>query len=320
MDNLRQAAATTAPRPTGGHFRLTIDRCFTVRGSGCVVTGTVLSGQLHTGERLLLAPAGDSVRVRGIEDYGAAAPRVWAGERCAINLAGDLETDTIRRGDWLVAPELAACSNRLDVSLRLLQQDDASLPRGQTQLHLGAAVRNGRVVALGPADTGDGAMLAQVVVDAPVHSVWGDRVIVRDPAANRSLGGGPVVDPLAPRRGRSSAPRVALLLARAGSAHGALWAMLASSPTGVELDPFARRYNLLPAELAEQLRAADVELLPLGTGPLGLRPAQVTGLCREILTAVAAWHDRYPDSLGPTGPAHGAGVAPCAGRPSSGSG
>jgi selenocysteine-specific elongation factor len=78
--------------------------------------------------------------------------------------------------------------------------------------------------------------------------------------------------------------------------------MLASSPTGVELAPFARRYNLLPAELAEQLRAADVEGLPLRTGVLGLRPAQVTGLCREILTAVAAWHDRYPDSLGPTEP------------------
>jgi len=304
MDNLRQAAATTVPRPTGGYFRLTIDRCFTVRGSGCVVTGTVLSGQLHTGEWMLLAPAGDSVRVRGIEVHGAAAPRVRAGERCAINLAGDLKTDAIRRGDWLVAPELATCSNRLDVSLRLLKKDDAPLPRGQIQLHLGAAVRNGRVVALGPADIGNGAMLAQVVVDAPVHSVWGDRVIVRDPAANRSLGGGSVVDPLAPRRGRSSAPRLALLLqlARAGSARGALWAMLASSSKGVELDPFARRCNLLPAELAEQLRAANVETLPLGTGPLGLRPAQVTGLCREILTAVAAWHDRYPDSLGPTEP------------------
>lgn len=303
LEHLRQAAATTAPGPAGGHFRLSIDRCFTVRGSGCVVTGTVLSGQCHSGDRLLLAPTGDAARVRGIEVHGVAASGVRAGERCALNLAGDLETDSIRRGDWLVAPELKACCDRLDVSLRLLQAD-AALPRGQIQLHLGAAVRNGRVVTLGPADTGDGAMLVQVVLDAPVHSVCTDRVILRDPAANRTLGGGPVVDPLAPRRGRSSPPRVTLLrqLARAGSVRGALEAMLATSPTGVELDPFARRYNLLPEELEAELRAADVKSLPLAGGRRGLPPAQVTGLCRQLLAAVVAWHDQHPDSLGPTGP------------------
>ncbi|HEY0338227.1 MAG TPA: selenocysteine-specific translation elongation factor, partial [Burkholderiales bacterium] len=106
MDALRALLDAEAARPStrdsqGQYFRYAIDRAFTVAGSGTIVTGTVFSGSVKSGDRLTVSPAGLDVRVRGIQIHGKPAERASAGERCALNLTG-AELDSVRRGDWVL--------------------------------------------------------------------------------------------------------------------------------------------------------------------------------------------------------------------------
>jgi selenocysteine-specific elongation factor len=124
---LRQRLADEAQRYSGKHtegqhFRYAIDRAFTIAGSGTVVTGTVFNGSVKTGDRLMISPAGLAVRVRGIQIQGRAAEEARAGERCALNLTGaDLES--VRRGDWVLAPEIHHPTNRIDARVKVLESE-----------------------------------------------------------------------------------------------------------------------------------------------------------------------------------------------------
>ena len=116
-ERLAQAARDTHRNDFEGRsFRFAIDRSFSIVGSGTVVTGTVFNHQVQVGERFTLTPSGQSVRVRGIQQNGAAVTQANAGERCALNLAG-VSAHECGRGDWVVASALHAPTSRLDVSL-----------------------------------------------------------------------------------------------------------------------------------------------------------------------------------------------------------
>src|SRR5438093_1450758 len=115
-----EAMAASPPLQAGadGCFRLSVDRCFTIAGSGTVVTGTVFSGSVDVGVHLLVSPPGWEVRVRGIHAQNRAAERGAAGQRCALNLAG-VEKKDIARGDWVLEPAAHAPTGRFDTSLKL---------------------------------------------------------------------------------------------------------------------------------------------------------------------------------------------------------
>jgi selenocysteine-specific elongation factor len=206
VDGLRQtlAAAAAAHRSRyrdGHHFRLAVDRVFSVAGTGTVVTGTVFHGRVKRGDRLVVSPAGHAVRVRGIEIRGLAAEDAQAGDRCALSLAG-AEAAQVKRGDWVVEEPLHAPTQRIDVLLKLLPSERSPLEHWTpVHLHLGTDALTARVATprAHPIQPGASAH-AQLVFDRPILAVNSDRYIVRDQSGRRTLGGGIVLDPFAPRR------------------------------------------------------------------------------------------------------------------------
>ena len=312
--HLGDAARALAARRQGGHFRLAIDRSFSLAGAGRVVTGAVLSGQVRVGDAVLVSPHGTPARVRSLHAQNRPADVAHAGQRCALNLAGpDLKRAEPARGDWVLAPAAHAPSQRLDVRLHVLPGEPHPLPpRATLQLHLGAAAVNAHVTALDAAGLAPGSTgLAQLLLDRPVAAAWGDRFILRDGAANRTLAGGSVVDPAGPARGRARPARLAQLAALAlDDPADALAALLAAAPDGVPLAPFARARNLTDDEAAALQARLAVQVVPGDAGPLGLGAAPWLAWRTRVLAALDHCHATQPDSLGPDEPALRAALAP----------
>lgn len=314
LDALRQhlarQARAQAVRPASGQFRMVVDRSFTVAGAGRVVTGAVLSGAVRVGDAVCLSPAGVPARVRSLQAQHRSADSARAGQRCALNLAGpELKRAEPERGDWVLAPAQHAPGDRLDVWLQALDAEaPAPSPRATLQLHLGAAVRQVRVLPLG-ADTAAGepavqdglpgrGRWAQLQLDRPVAAACGDRFVLRDPAANRTLAGGCVVDPAAAARGRLQPQRLRRLaaLARPDPAD-ALAALLADAPQGVDLAHFAHARNLRPEELDAVLDRLPVQRLD-GPPPRAVAATWWAAWRARLLDALARGHARHPEQAG----------------------
>ncbi len=197
-------------RNTEHPFRFPVDRSFTIKGFGTVVTGTVLAGRLGADQEVMQYPQGRKLRVRGLQVHGAAVDAVEAGQRAAINLAG-VAKEEVQRGDQLAEPGSLLTGYLLNVELRLL----ADAPRDLTQrtrvrLHLGTREVIGRIVLLEGEQFAPGEVqLIQVRLEEPVSTRYGDRFIVRNYSPLYTLGGGRVIDP-APNKSR----RVRLELAQ----------------------------------------------------------------------------------------------------------
>jgi selenocysteine-specific elongation factor len=301
---LLRAAAAQGPREPHGGFRLAIDRSFVLAGIGIVVTGTVVAGRIAAGDHAVLSPSGIAVRVRSIHAHNRAAPTGREGQRCALNLAGaQLERELAQRGAWVVAPSLHAPTDRIDVRLRLLRHDAKPLRAGlNLHLHLGTARVAARLAPLdGEALLPGAVSLVQLVLERPIAAWRGDRLILRDAAATRTIGGGVVLDPFPPARGRRRPERLAALsaLARPQPAE-ALAALLEATPAGVDLDRFALASGLTPGEALAAAKAAGARLLKADEHRLGfaMTPARLGGLRRAIEAALAAHHLKSPESPG----------------------
>ena len=218
QEQLHRAAAALPRRSEQGQFRLAVDRCFSLPGFGTIVTGTAASGRVAVGDRLLVSPRGLPVRVRGIHAQNSTATFGVAGQRCALNLTGsNLEKSDIARGDWIVAEGAHAPSACLDVRLRLLPGEGKPLAHWTpVRLHLAATEVGARVVPLTGTGVAPGdSALVQLELERTIGTLHGDRFIVRDQSAQRTLGGGTVVDPLASRRGRRKPQRARVPQGRA---------------------------------------------------------------------------------------------------------
>lgn len=234
------------------HFRMAIDRAFTVAGSGTVVTGTVLSGGLSAGDSLVVSPLGKSVRLRGLQSGGLATESVVPGQRCALNLTG-IEVSEIHRGDWLVAPPAHAPTQRIEALVRLIDDRSAPLRHGSgVHLHIGTADIGAKLLVPGQRTLQPGSeALVQIALESPTLAVTGDRFILRDASDRDLLGGGVVLDPLASGRRRSAAERSARAAALALPIPAARLAALAAiSGCEPDLDWFARICNLTEQALA----------------------------------------------------------------------
>ncbi len=278
-------------------FRFAVDRSFSVAGAGTVVTGTAFGGKVAVGDKLVLTPRGVPVRVRGIQKDGKAAAQAVAGERCAINLA-DVEVSRAARGDWLVAEALHAPTQRLDVRLALLGAEARALEHWTpVHLHHGAGDFTARVALkddLAPGATA----IAQLVADEPIAALHGDRFVIRDQSALRTLGGGRVIDPLAPRRSRDRAQRVAQLEAiETDDAEKALSALQAVSPQGVDMAWFARVFHLGEQRLTAMAEKAG--LVVVGRqAPVGLPREKLQQIVQAAVHALEAFHAKSPQAPG----------------------
>jgi len=186
----RAAAGLPGRAQAGGPALLHVDRSFTIRGAGTVVTGTLWSGTLGVADTVELLPAGRSVRVRAVQVHNVPVDRAEAGQRVAVNLAS-VRRDEARRGDVLAGPEAGvAPAWILDAALAL----PADLDGARVHVHHGTRESPARVTALG-------AGFWQVRAQRPLLARAGDRLVVRSVAPPDTLGGGTVVDPRARRHG-----------------------------------------------------------------------------------------------------------------------
>jgi selenocysteine-specific elongation factor len=304
IEDLKQALATAArafaARMTGGqHFRLAIDRAFTIAGSGTVVTGTVFNGTVAAGDRLVVSPKGAPVRVRGIQMRGQTAERAQAGERCALNLTGaDLET--VARGDWVLAEAIHAPTQRMDVRVALLASEPQPLKHWTPlHLHLATADVTARISLPGEAAIAPGASaIAQLALAKPVGALNGDRFILRDQSARRTLGGGTVLDPHARAARRASPARRAELAAlERGSPEAALSELLKDETRGVDLKRFERTFNLKPERLSALYAAAGVVVFGKEERT-GVTRARREKLREAVPAALRDFHRAQPQATG----------------------
>ncbi|CAA0107889.1 Selenocysteine-specific elongation factor [Starkeya nomas] len=306
IDDLRvqliKAARAFAARATDGRFRLAVDRSFSLAGAGTVVTGTVLSGRVAVGDAVTVSPAGLSARVRSIHAQNRKAEEGRAGDRCALNLAGDdVTADAIARGDMVLAPSLHAPTERIDATLTVLAGEPK--PLGQwfpVRFHHGSAEVGARLVPLS-ADTlpPGGGGLVQIVLDRPIAAAAGDRYVIRDTSAQRTVGGGRLVDLRAPARKRRTPERLAQLAALGETEpEAALARLLAVEPWHVDLAAFARDRALgseAGAGLAERLGL--VTFAAAGT-LIALSAERWALYCDALIAELARFHDANPDLPG----------------------
>ncbi|MBK1718323.1 selenocysteine-specific translation elongation factor [Thiocystis violacea] len=302
IDALRQhlfeASERLLRRSEQGHFRLAVDRSFTLHGTGTVVTGTVFSGSVRVGDELMIAPGGRRVRLRGLHAQNQPAESGRIGQRCALNLAG-VEKDEIERGDWIVAPPLGIPVERFDARLALSAQASRTLRHWfPVHLHLGAAHVMAHLVLLegdrlAPGDS----VFVQVVPDRPIGALHGDRFIVRDAEARQTLGGGRVLDILAPARKRRTQERLDTLAALEFDAPAErLGRLLDHAAWGLDLDRLQAAWNV--PDLGALL---SLDSRRIGTGAQSFAVAQSAWLILEqrLLQGLADYHERSAEELGP---------------------
>ncbi len=226
LDNLRHAlvaaASAVRERDREGPTRLPIDRVFSIKGFGTVVTGTLVSGMIREEAELVVLPHDVPVKVRGVQVHGHRAAQAGAGNRVAVNLGG-VDVADLARGDTLCASDAFEPTRRLDAVVDVLGDGRALRHGARVRFHHGTIELLGRVAIA--AGRRDGAALTEIApghagyarirLEAPAVLTRGDRFILRSYSPSITIGGGVVLDPHPPRSGiRNAAAR----LARAGQA------------------------------------------------------------------------------------------------------
>lgn len=295
-----EPAETIAALPAQMGFRLAIDRVFSLDGVGTVATGTVHAGRVQVGDVLQQLPDGPKeLRVRSLHAQNRSTDAAHAGQRCAINLAG-VERDQLQRGHWLAQPGIASVSDRLDVELHLWHAEPRAIRSGtRVHVHLGTTASPAAVAVLdadtlAPGCTG----LAQLVLPQPLAAWHGDRLILRDAAGQRIIGGGRVLDSRAPVRYRRTPQRLQLLQALQRPAlRDRLAGLLEACEHGVDLRQWQQVFGLASVAAFD----ASLQTLPHRrlAGDFIIGEPTWQHLRRTVLDTLAAYHQNATDELGP---------------------
>ncbi|MGE3537469.1 MAG: selenocysteine-specific translation elongation factor [Candidatus Tectimicrobiota bacterium] len=300
LDTLRTLCQSLTPRSTTGPMRLPIDRVFTMRGFGVVVTGTLFSGSLRLEDRVEMLPAHETARVRGIQVHNHSVPEAMAGQRTAINLQG-LEKAEIQRGHVLITPGRFPVTYMLDVTLTLLHEAPRPLKhRDHVRFHIGTSEIMGRVILLDRDEVQPGEeVFAQLHLEEPTVAASQDRYVLRSYSPVQTIAGGTILDAL-PAKHRRRRPQVLeqLTILRDGTAaevlavhlrhadyHGLQWAdFLLRSP----LDDTTLRG--IVTSLQQEGIAVVIEENP----PWLLHRESHAQACAQILALVADFHRLNP--------------------------
>ncbi|MEE2746493.1 MAG: selenocysteine-specific translation elongation factor, partial [Pseudomonadota bacterium] len=303
IDKLREHLETMneliGQKEIQGNFRISIDRSFSVPGSGLIVTGSVLSGEVLIGDKLTLSPEGAEVRVRSMHSDGQESKSGIAGQRCALNVSGqDLKRVNVQRGDSILASNIFSPTPRFDSSIKILQSEKKPLKHWTpVHLHVGAAVVPGRVALLGEKTIQPGGdALAQIVLDRRISILKGDRFILRDQSAQRTIAGGSVIDPFPPIRGRTKPNRIKLLKDLENTnAKESLEILLQSNPGGVKLSSFMVAWNLNSSELKLILDTESFRTIGAESQKFIFSKRGWLALEKELLEKLEGWHGKHPE-------------------------
>jgi selenocysteine-specific elongation factor len=295
LDRLRAAIAAetghAAGRPVDGAARLPIDRAFTMKGFGTVVTGTLVSGAVSVDDELVIEPGGKRAKVRGVQVHGRAAPRAVAGQRTAINLGG-VELADVSRGETLIAQGTLSVTRRVDAEIDLLPGTKPLKHGARVRLHNGTAEVLGRVSIAGHAtEIGAGeSALVRVRLERPAVITRGDRFILRAYSPPVTIGGGVVIDPAPTRAGiRSDAGRASLDALKSTDQSAIVSMISAAGLAGIETSSIVSRAGIKPGDVS----ALQNALVPAGVTVVGdrlLMRAAIEKAERDLLALVAAHH------------------------------
>lgn len=291
---LEEAARSAAVKDASQPFRLPVDRSFSLKGFGTVVTGTLVSGVLETEQEVEVYPSGRRLRVRGLQVHGEPVKQARAGQRTAVNLAS-VEPSEIARGMVLAPPGRFRASSRFDSEFELLATAKPLKHRAPVHLHTGTAEveAEARLVdgsaALQPGGTG----LVRFVVREPALLLPDDRFIVRMFSPVVTIGGGRVLDNQPPARVRRSGA-MARLQALATASPGERFALLVrEAPLGVTTADLAARTGLPDSELTRLARAPGFVFLP-PPAALVIDSEAFAKLQERVRAAVQAFHKAHP--------------------------
>ncbi len=302
---LVRAAKSCPERDTKGAFRLPIDRSFSIKGFGTVVTGTLVSGSMRAEDEAEILPGGTRVRVRGLESGGRKIETARAGQRTAVNLAG-VEHSAVARGMTLVPPGRFLPTSRIHARIELLAGARAMRRRFRAHLFQGSAETIAVVRILDPASDeraiGPGqSRFAELRMAAPIFVLPGDRFVLRQFSPVVTMGGGVVLDAAPARRTRDAAAfRRRLETLATGDPAAMLEALVADSPRGLTFSHASRRTGWSEAEVraaADSLAASGKARVLAGSGGEGgvIAPAQPYGaLVERVREDVEAYHRANP--------------------------
>lgn len=305
---IAQAAQSTRRTKAGTTLRLPIDRVFTIKGSGTVVTGTLWSGEAIPGDEVEVLPSGSRTRIRGIQVHGQTVDRALAGHRVALNLNA-LATSDIRPGDFLVSPGAARTSDRFDADVTYLglPGHDKPLESG-VRVHVAHGTREvtGRVLLMGensvlrPGERG----MAQIRLDDPLPVMWRDRFVIRSYSPMHVIGGGTALR-THPRRTTtlSSGEHTLLEALRMGDETAVAHAVLGFTPLPLTVAEFALASELSVQSAARELTALvekneAVRLESGGRTPYHVLRRTLQKICSSFENTLLKFHSEHPAEPG----------------------
>ena len=308
---LLEGGAEAPAKSAQGYFRLPIDRAFSMKGFGTVVTGTAVSGGVARDDELELFPAGRRLRVRGVQSAGKAVERAVAGQRTALNLAG-IEHAELQRGMVLASPGRFRTSRRIYARVHLLSSAKKLKQHTQVHFHEGTAEMTAVVTLLDRSELLPGASaLAQLRLQEPALLLPGDRFILRQFSPLTTIGGGVVLDALVPPHtpkgiavpGAHSQPALSTFLhtLEAGYPDEVLAALAERAPRGLDLAEIVGRTGWLESkarQAAETLAAAG-KIRVVSEDPLMILATGVfSALLEKIAAKVQSFHEANPLAAG----------------------
>ncbi len=314
---LVELAARIQPKATTAVARLPVDRAFSIKGFGTVVTGTLIAGELKPGDEVEILPAGTRARIRNVQVHGRDTDRALAGQRTAINLQG-INVDQVERGSVLAPAGRLRATSMLDVRLDLLASAPRPLThRARVRLHHGTTEVMARVVVLGGASADDAAgqfaathriepgasRICQLRLEEPITALPGDRFIIRSYSPQVTIGGGVIIDALPDKHRIRDREAVARLeqLESADFAGRALTFIEMSGARAMSQGELAARTGatdeqilIAARELVGQGRAFEVSNAPL----LLISDQSFSRLAARVINLLKDYHAREPLSLG----------------------
>lgn len=296
--SLAEVARKIPEKQTGRYFRLPIDRSFAVKGFGTVVTGTLISGQVATGDEVELLPEKKLLRVRGVQTGGKTIEHAEAGQRTAVNLSG-IEHTAVYRGMVLAAAGRFRKTRRIDARLELLESAPQLKNRARVHFHSGTFETVAEVTLLEktellPGESG----LAQLRLAEDGVVLHGDRFIVRQFSPVVTVGGGEILDPLARRPTRKDTGRVKFLeTLERGSREKILLALVERNFLGLGMEDVVSRTGWLEPEVqsaAQHLGTAGAIRVINAEPLLLLSEALLEEIAKKLLARVEAFHKQNP--------------------------
>jgi selenocysteine-specific elongation factor len=258
IETLREFVNKVGPKDTNDIFRLPVDRSFTMKGFGTVITGTLIAGKVEKDEEIEIFPARRTARVRGVQVHGRASKEALAGQRTALNLQG-VEVSDVERGMVLTVPGLFKPTSMFDCHLELLRSAPNAIEmRKRIRFHIGTAELMGYVVMLGQdrLEPGESAFV-QIRLEEPTLALPGDRFIIRQYSPMLTIGGGEILDAVPEKHRRTDKVVIdRLRIFKEGSIDDQLMAVIdAAGLKTIEILELSARRGLVPARARERVTA-----------------------------------------------------------------